>query len=405
MRIEIDRNGCRSILIKSESFNKIVLITMFIIFTFYMQVQCQTSDLDFSGYIKGTQMIYCPSTERNWWVDNTITNRLNLKWFPSESISFDLQARNRFIYGDFVKSIPDYRQMVVNRFSKFNWYKVISEDSSYILLTELDRANLKFSINKFEITLGRQRINWGTAFVWNPNDIYNTYNYFDFDYPERPGSDAVKIQYYFDAVSSLQLAAKYDDSFDRMALAGRASFSLLEYDLHISAGKMADDLFMGFAWAGQIAGGGFRGEASYFKPTTGDPTDPEALVATIEGDYTLPNSLYLHLAGLYNSCGTTGNAGQQSPMFIGRELSPKSLSPARFSVFTEIAYQLTSLTRIDLSSMLNPSDMSAFIMPSLDCSVGDNLNFTVMWIHFTGNSGSEFGDYGNLFLLRLQMWF
>lgn len=40
--------------------------------------------------------------------------------------------------------------------------------------------------------------------AWNPNDWFNTYNYFDFDYEERPGTDAIRVRVYFkDGMSSL----------------------------------------------------------------------------------------------------------------------------------------------------------------------------------------------------------
>ena len=43
------------------------------------------------------------------------------------------------------------------------------------------------STEGFIATAGRQRINWGQTFVWNVNDVFNAYSYFDFDYKERPG--------------------------------------------------------------------------------------------------------------------------------------------------------------------------------------------------------------------------
>ena len=32
--------------------------------------------------------------------------------------------------------------------------------------------------------------------VWNPNDLFNAFSFVDFDYEERPGSDALRIQKY-----------------------------------------------------------------------------------------------------------------------------------------------------------------------------------------------------------------
>ena len=76
------------------------------------------------------------------------------------------------------------------------------------MYTNFDRANVKWTLDKFELTVGRQRINWGQNLIWNPNDIFNAYNFFDFNYVERPGSDAVLMELFTGDFSSVQLAGK-----------------------------------------------------------------------------------------------------------------------------------------------------------------------------------------------------
>jgi hypothetical protein len=63
-------------------------------------------------------------------------------------------------------------------------------------------AYLDYTAGKWQFRVGRQRINWGVNLVWNPNDVFNSFSYFDFDYEERPGSDAVRVQYYTGTTSS-----------------------------------------------------------------------------------------------------------------------------------------------------------------------------------------------------------
>ncbi len=90
-------------------------------------------------------------------------------------------------------------------------------------------------MDKFQVTLGRQRINWGQTFVWNPNDIFNAYSYFDFDYIERPGSDAVRLQYFPSSSSVAEFAVKVDDENDITA-AGLYRFNKWGYDIQFLAG-------------------------------------------------------------------------------------------------------------------------------------------------------------------------
>ena len=53
----------------------------------------------------------------------------------------------------------------------YNWVN----DSAIVLNTTIDRLNIELFYDKIEVVLGRQRVNWGKALVWNPNDIFNSY--------------------------------------------------------------------------------------------------------------------------------------------------------------------------------------------------------------------------------------
>ena len=84
----------------------------------------------------------------------------------------------------------------------------ILTEKSFFLNTTIDRLWVDFNYGKLQVRAGRQRINWGQTLIWNPNDIFNAYSFFDFDYIERPGSDAVRVQYYPGSSSSVEAAVK-----------------------------------------------------------------------------------------------------------------------------------------------------------------------------------------------------
>ena len=75
---------------------------------------------------------------------------------------------------------------------------VLLSADSWFLHTMLDRAWIDYTRGKLQLRLGRQRINWGTNLVWNPNDVFNTFSYFDFDY-EEDDEDMLKIGRDFEA--------------------------------------------------------------------------------------------------------------------------------------------------------------------------------------------------------------
>ena len=83
------------------------------------------------------------------------------------------------------------------------------DNSNVVLSVIADRFYYQFAAEKLELRLGRQRINWGINTTWNPNDIFNSYNIYDFDYEEREGSDAIRLKYFPNYQSSLDLAYKF----------------------------------------------------------------------------------------------------------------------------------------------------------------------------------------------------
>jgi hypothetical protein len=108
---------------------------------------------------------------------------------------------------------------------------------------------------------------------------------------------------------------------------------------------------------------------------------------------------------IYNSRGTTGKAFTGDFVVVNRDISAKTLTPSRMEILGEIAYQITPLIRGDIAGIINPYDGSAFIGPSLDFSLNQNLDLTLVGQLFFGESQTEYGDYGQLFYGRLKWSF
>ncbi|MCK4677574.1 MAG: hypothetical protein KAT48_05530 [Bacteroidales bacterium] len=356
------------------------------------------------GYVKYLQNVWLPNGDDTWLINNNFNNRLNFRWYPSNSFSAYVGMRNYFVYGQFVQlAYPYYAQIMDydNGFFDMTW--VLADNHSYVLATNIDRANIKYSKGNFEAIAGRQRINWGTAFVWNPNDIFNVYSYFDFDYEERPGSDAIKVEYYTGMASSAQLVSSID-SANKLTLAGMYKFMTQGYDIQFLGGVMPDDIVIGCGWAGQVIEGGFRGEVSYFHPKNRFSDTTGLFEFVLDADYTFKNSLYIHASFLFNSNGTTGKAGGYNFLEF-RNLSVKQLSLAKYSLFGQVSYPISPLVNGSLATMFNPSDKSSFVGPSVDISLKENLDLFFIGQLFFGEPETEFGDYGYMWYMRLKWSF
>ncbi|MDZ7777778.1 MAG: hypothetical protein U5L09_20265 [Bacteroidales bacterium] len=302
----------------------------------------QGDKISLNGYIKSMQTVYAPEEntllQQDILSDNLIHNRLNFRYYATPELTVALEARNRFMYGEIVRLFPDYGDMLDEDPGFLDLSKTIASGDGYALHTMIDRFYMDYVKGDFQTRIGRQRINWGINMVWNPNDVFNTFNYFDFDYEERPGTDAVKLQYYTGVASSAQLVYRPADSMQATALAGMYKLNKWGYDFQFLGGYINEDLVAGGGWSGNIGNAGFRGEATYFRDNENFADTTGQLVASISADYMFRSSFYLHAGLLYNSKGTTGDASREGLLLQNQDLSVKTLTPAK--TFAVCASQL-----------------------------------------------------------------
>jgi len=340
-------------------------------------VEKKPSKVSFNGYVKDMQTITIHNIDQDWITSNLIHNRLNFKWNISNSFTFCLEERNRFIWGQLDSISPKYKDLIATDNGLVNMSWNIFYGKSYILNTTIDRLWLDYTRDKFEITLGRQRINWSQTFVWNPNDIFNTYSYFDFDYEEKPGSDALRLQYFTSPSSKAEIAVKVNKD-KKLTAAGLYRFNQWKYDFQGLAGIYnQSDLVLGLGWAGQIAKGGFKGEMSWFRPVKRFSDTTNVFLTSVEYDYTFRNSVFIQFEGFYNS--NTGNTISLLQSQINPELlNAKDPFLSGFSIFGNISYPITPLINISLAGIYNPSNRLVFIIPDLTFSLMNNLDLTML---------------------------
>lgn len=358
-----------------------------------------------NGHLQNLNTIWITDASQEWYSLGSIYNRLNFNWYLHENWTFAASARNVMTFGQLVyENYPYYTELLTTDDGYMDLTGTIARDSSYALYSNIDRINLQFSKGKLDVRVGRQRINWGINMVWNPNDIFNTFNYYDFDYVERPGCDAVRMQYYTGVSSSVEGAVKVDAD-DRITAAAMYKFNRWNYDFQVMGGLMTDDVVLGAGWTGYIKDAGFTGEGSYFRDKNRFADTSGVFVFSAGANYTFRNSLFIHGSFLYNSNGTTGKAGWGNSIIVLRDLSPKTFSPARYSLLAQVSYPITPLIQGDISSILNPNDGSFFVGPNLNISLSDNITLLVMAQLFIGEDGTEFGNNGQLYYLRLKWSF
>jgi hypothetical protein len=380
------------------------MIILFLIIPAMVFAQYEPKKLTVNGYAKFLQTVFYDDFDQNWLTDNLIHNRINVHWFPTAKINGVVEFRNRFFYGDFVKTIPDYNELAVSDGGffdlSFNW----AEGQSYLMNTTIDRIYMDYITGKFQARVGRQRINWSQNLVWNPNDVFNAYSYFDFDYEERPGTDAVKLQYYTGFTSYGEFVYQIGDSLEDMSFAGLYKFNKWNYDIQFLGGYVKNNWVVGTGWSGNIKGAAFRGEATYFYTEAGNDADKHQVVLSVSGDYTFQNQLYAQIGMIYNSLGKTQNIRFDEGFFFGGT-SAKNLTPSRMELLGQVSFPFTPLINGNFATIVNPYDGSYFFGPGITFSVQKNLELLLFAQFFRGEDGTEYGDIGQLLYWRLRWSF
>ncbi len=345
------------------------------------------SKFNINGYVSNLQSVMFSKIDGEWINDNLFHNRLNLFWYPNPKITASLQFRNRFMYGQTIELNPDYAKNIDNEDYYFDLSMNIFREKSFFLNTTIDRAYFQYTSGSFVVTAGRQRINWGQSYVWNPNDIFNVQNYFDFDYIEKPGSDALRLQYYTGYAADAELAAKLDGE-KRLTAAAYYRFNKWNYDFQLLGGIFTDsDYFAGFGWSGSVNGAGFRGETSYFRPKENFTDTTGLFYLDVSGDYTFKNSLYVQIEGLYAKLTGTFSINDFL-LYYQHSLSVKQLAFTKWNIFANVSYPVTPLLTASIAGMYFPDLKGFYTGPTIDYSLKNNMQFSFIMQIFS----SEFKD-------------
>ena len=355
------------------------------------------------GYLKDLQTAAFGPEKGSLYTGNLLHNRLNFKYQVSSTLSARLELRTRLFWGEQVRFTPGFAQLAdyENGIMDLSWTPV--EKPALVGHVIIDRLSLNWQNEYWDITLGRQRINWGITTAWNPNDLFNAFNFFDFDYEERPGSDALRVRYSRDGMSGFDVAVSKGKAAETTTAALQYHFNSKGYDLQVLGAWYQNDLALGCGWAGNIGDAGFKGEATWFQPRSNFGDTTGTLSLTLESNYTFESGWYLGGAYLY-----TGS-GYSSPNALNllntQQLSAKRLMPFKHSVLAQSAKQITPIFMTNLSVIYCPGPDALIIFPVLTYSLNDNWDLNLVAQSFFIPAGKRFKNEGNSLILRLKWGF
>jgi len=347
--------------------------------------------MELHGYIKYVQnTTFVQKIDSNASA-NLIHNRLNFKFNIAPKFSGRLEIRNRIFYGEQIEQTPNFGNIINQDNGYFRLSHLWVNENSFVAQSTIDRMLVKYSDDKWNIIIGRQRINWGVNNVWNPNDIFNAYNLLEFDYEERPGSDAIRIQHNLKNDATLEFAYSPSKRSDEQVAALLYKWNKKKYDFQLLGGIYKTDFVVGGGWAGSIKEAGFKGEMSYFIPKQNSLDSSENFCLSLMADQTFKNDWYASISVLYNSNPT--NAFMISEGIYNLNVSAKMLFPFRYNFYFTALKTISPISSFNFSFIYSPEKNTLILIPSFAWNVATNFDLDFLAQSFFTN---QFNNYKNL---------
>lgn len=131
---------------------------------------------------------------------------------------------------------------------------------NHTLFHFIDRLFVRQNLGAFEITLGRQRISWGSGRFWNPTDVFNPLNPTVFSKIEKDGIDGLLVKIFLGSFSDLSLVYNSEEELGKGNIGARIRTNISEFDLSAVGGVFDERIIVGGDFAGNFFEAGIRGE-------------------------------------------------------------------------------------------------------------------------------------------------
>ena len=346
------------------------------------QLKAQEKETEFTlgGYINylPSYLEFERSNEIDFQKNQLIHNRLNIRGYIKDNFSIGLELRNRILFDE-------------GEFNDDNGYFDLSHyyinNSKFKIHSMIDRMWLKYQKEKIEISIGRQRVNWGINTIWNSNDLFNAYNFIDFDYIERPGSDVVRFQYSGDDLSSIDVVYKPSTIEESSVIAALYKINKMGYDFQFLLADYYNDIALGGGWAGNIKNAGFKGEITYFISDESSENNSTSLSTSI--DYSFTNGLYILGSHLYNSNGYSDPQQFELGAITQDALSPKNLMPSKNSYLIQASAFITPAINTSFTFLYGQGINFFFFSPNITYDISSSLDASIIGQFFYMNNDSD----------------
>lgn len=253
-------------------------------------------------------------------------------------------------------------------------------------------------IGAVDLTLGRQRIAWGSGRIWNPTDLFNPLNPANFSKIEKDGVDAAVATVRMGELSDL--TAVWNPQRRRSSSFGaRARTNWEGFDLAAVGGRFDDLWVVGGDITGSVWDAGIRLEGIHATPHRNGGGGTTRLIAGVDNQFT--GRLYGLMEYQYNGAGASDPAGYD----ILRLFNGQILHVGRHYAVVRGSYLLHPLVSLQAGVMRNINDRSGYAGGSVTVSLTEEASVALGGQYTFGAVSSEYWYYPRSLYVRGDIFF
>lgn len=333
---------------------------------------------------------------------NRVRLSLDAGWRPSLTVHVDYD--NELHFGNLIGE-PDF-ELVRDRqdAAYLDLLHVFLDEKHAYWDTSLFRGYLLLRHGNTELTVGRQRIAWGTAHFWSPADVFNPISPLQVEEDERLGVDAAQLSLHLPKDLRWSIVYAPQDGLDRSTEATRISTTVHNIDVSALGGRFQKDWLAGADFAAQWHGAGLRGEMTY--TARANSSQSNALRLTLGSDYAIGAKWYVLAEYFYNQGHPPGyTSGQPVDPSILLRYSNEIYTLQRHFLSAGARYSVTPLLNLQTYAVVDLAGPGVMFLPMATYSLTANTDLSLGGQLFASSTAGEFNRVPNLFDLEFTVHF
>ncbi|MBI2619731.1 MAG: hypothetical protein HYW57_06585 [Ignavibacteriales bacterium] len=263
----------------------------------------------------------------------------------------------------------------------------------------VDRAYVRQSSPFGDLTIGRQRISWGTGRVWNPTDLFNPINPVAFSKLEKDGIDAVMAKFVAGNLTDLSLVYNPYDRFRKAQYGGRFRTNYEGFDFSVMGGLFGERIALGADFAGSLFDTGIRGEGIISGSRTRFAENFAKYILGIDNQFT--GKLYAMMEYHYNGQGKN----QRFAYELNRLVDGEILNLGKHYATGQISYLIHPLVFVSVTLNRSFTDGSGFVGGTAAYSASDEISIALGSQYFFGKQFDEYWYYPSTVYGKIDIYF